>query len=105
MLVLVRHAMPSVDPQIPAGDWRLGGEGRMAAAELVRHLPDSARLVSSGEPKAYQTLEPAGAIVQDRRFNEVRRQGEPWDGRLPEPSASVRRRHRSRWLGAPGRGG
>jgi broad specificity phosphatase PhoE len=37
-------------------------------------------LVSSAEPKARQTLEAAGPVVTDARFNEVRRPREPFNG-------------------------
>ena len=36
--------------------------------------------MASDEPKAWQTLEPAGPVIRDARFGEVRREGEPWDG-------------------------
>jgi broad specificity phosphatase PhoE len=71
MLVLVRHAMPVVEPLMLPDRWVLGDEGRAAAARLA--LPHGARLVASGEPKAVQTLEHAGEVTSDPRFNEVRR--------------------------------
>src|SRR5215204_3767918 len=71
MLVLVRHAMPMVEPLMLPDRWVLGDEGRAAASRLV--FPEGARLVASGEPKAIQTLEHAGPVTSDMRFNEVRR--------------------------------
>jgi broad specificity phosphatase PhoE len=77
MLYLVRHAMPAFSPDVPPDRWPLDDDGRRAAAALV--LPPDALLVSSTEPKARQTLEPAGPVVTDARFDEVRRD-EPFHG-------------------------
>lgn len=56
-LVLVKHALPVLDPARPAREWVLGAEGeRQAAAlaeELRRFLPF--RLAASPEPKASRT--------------------------------------------------
>jgi broad specificity phosphatase PhoE len=79
MLILVRHAMPAYTPDVPAHEWHLAEEGRMAAARLATLLPDNGYLVASSEPKAGQTLEPAGTVVRDPRFDEVYRT-EPWEG-------------------------
>jgi broad specificity phosphatase PhoE len=76
--------MPVLGPEVPAAEWVLGDEGRADAAELVPVLPEGALLVSSAEPKAYQTVVPAGVVVRDERFNEVRREGEPWEGNYRE---------------------
>jgi broad specificity phosphatase PhoE len=84
MLVLVRHAMPAFGPDIPAHEWALSEPAQAEAAELTRLLPSSAVLIGSAEPKAYQTLEPAGTVLRDERFNEVWRHGEPWDGNFLE---------------------
>lgn len=58
-LVLVKHALPMLDPARPAREWVLGAEGeRQAAAlaeELRRFLPF--RLAASPEPKATRTAE------------------------------------------------
>jgi broad specificity phosphatase PhoE len=70
--------MPAADPSVPPRAWPLSEEGRAAAAAL--RLPHHAYLVASDEPKAWQTLEPAGSVLRDARFGEVRREGEPWDG-------------------------
>lgn len=77
MLYLVRHAMPAAGPDRPPELWPLDDAGRRAAAALV--LPPDALLVSSAELKARQTLEPAGPVVTDARFNEVTR-NEPFEG-------------------------
>lgn len=56
-LVLVKHALPMLDPTRPAREWVLGAEGeRQAAAlaeELRRFMPF--RLAASPEPKASRT--------------------------------------------------
>jgi broad specificity phosphatase PhoE len=79
MLILVRHAMPSYGPQTPAHEWELGSDGHAAARRLAAALPSGALLVAGTEPKAYQTLAPAGPALRDLRFNEVARI-EPWEG-------------------------
>ncbi|WP_205857634.1 histidine phosphatase family protein [Phytoactinopolyspora endophytica] len=78
VVILVRHAMPEVDPAVPPHEWHLSAEGREATEAL--HLPVRARVVSSTEPKAAQTLEHCGVVVRDARFNEVRRSSEPFGG-------------------------
>ena len=79
MLILVRHAMPAHGPDTPARDWVLAPEGREAARELCSRLPAGARLVASSEPKAIGTLEPAGSVLRDPRFDEISRV-EAYDG-------------------------
>jgi broad specificity phosphatase PhoE len=79
MLILVRHAMPAYGPEVPAQDWQLSEDGAARATELAAVLPGDAHLVASAEPKAWQTLEPAGPVARDPRFNEVFRT-EPWEG-------------------------
>jgi broad specificity phosphatase PhoE len=72
MLILVRHAMPVVDPETDPGQWELSAEGHAAARALT--LPPGALLVASAEPKARQTLEPSGQVMMDSRFNEIDRE-------------------------------
>jgi broad specificity phosphatase PhoE len=80
MLILVRHALPAFGPKAPAEEWVLDEDrGRRGAESLVHVLPPDARLVSSLEPKARQTLEPTGPVATDARFNEVWRD-EPFEG-------------------------
>ncbi|ACU73721.1 Phosphoglycerate mutase [Catenulispora acidiphila DSM 44928] len=79
MLILVRHAMPAFGPQAPPHQWPLSEDGRTAATLLADILPKDSRLVASAEPKAWQTLEPAGQPERDPRFNEIWRT-EPWGG-------------------------
>jgi broad specificity phosphatase PhoE len=77
-LVLVRHAMPELRPDVPAQDWLLGSEGRAAARALARVLPRQALTLTSGEPKARQTAEEIvavcnGTLAVDARVGETRR--------------------------------
>ena len=77
MLLIVRHAMPVPSPDVPADEWRLSGEGRAAARGLMSRLPRGARMVSSDEHKAWETLNGnVNGVVRDARFNEVSRVGE-----------------------------
>lgn len=79
MLLIVRHAMPVPSPDVPADEWRLSGEGRAAARGLMSRLPLGARMVSSDEHKAWETLNGnVNGVVRDARFNEISRVGEPW---------------------------
>ena len=78
MLVLVRHAMPVLDPDIPAGSWELGAEGREATRVLARALPENPVLITSTETKARQTAEEirslrGGTLLADGRVVEVNR--------------------------------
>lgn len=80
MLILVRHAPPAATPNRPPQTWALSDDGHAAAMRLVAALPADAYLVSSAEPKAWQTLEGERlSVIRDARFNEVARD-EPWDG-------------------------
>jgi broad specificity phosphatase PhoE len=62
--VLIRHALPAIDRQVPARAWPLSDEGREAARALVERVRPLGvtRVVSSVEPKAWET----GAIVAQR---------------------------------------
>lgn len=74
--------MPAVDRSTPPSRWSLSDSGRSAAALLP--VPPSACLVTSTEPKAVQTLSSFGTVVQDSRFCEIDREGEPFDGNFRE---------------------
>jgi broad specificity phosphatase PhoE len=82
VLILVRHALPDVVPDVPPHEWVLAADGLAAAREL--RFPAGALLVSSEEPKAFQTIESAGVVAKDSRFNEVSRTGEPFGGNWRE---------------------
>lgn len=75
-LLLVRHAMPAIDPATPAEKWRLGPEGRAAARLLAPLVRRPAYFVASTEPKAHETLSEVAAdtmVVTEAGFAEVRR--------------------------------
>ncbi|MEV2240353.1 hypothetical protein [Micromonospora sp. NPDC049891] len=75
-LMLVRHAMPVVEPTVPAERWLLGPDGRAAARALRPLVIGPAYYVASSEPKAVQTVqEIAGhtTVSTDTGLVEVRR--------------------------------
>ncbi|GGN87451.1 hypothetical protein GCM10010112_70100 [Actinoplanes lobatus] len=75
-ILLVRHAMPEIDPGVPAELWRLSAAGRAAARELALLIQPGARFVSSPEPKAMETLAQIAGdtrVAVDSGFAEVRR--------------------------------
>jgi broad specificity phosphatase PhoE len=63
VLVLVKHAMPILEPDVPARQWVLGDEGRRQshalAQQLARFRP--VVVVNSVEPKAKETAETVAA--------------------------------------------
>lgn len=78
-VILIRHAMPVLDPTMRPAEWALSDEGRVAARNLAGRLPIRATVLASSERKAQETLHlasghPAGI---DARLNEVRRPDEP----------------------------
>jgi broad specificity phosphatase PhoE len=75
-LVLVRHAMPIVEPAVPAERWHLGPTGRAAARALRPLVAAPAYYVASTEPKAVQTLQEIAGdtnVITDAELVEVRR--------------------------------
>lgn len=65
VLVLVKHSLPVVDPDVPAREWRLSDEGRIRSRILGEELGgyELDLVVSSTEPKAVETAEiAAGAL-------------------------------------------
>jgi broad specificity phosphatase PhoE len=75
-LILVRHAMPTVEPGVPAERWELGQHGRAASRALGVAAAESGYFVASDEPKALQTLQEMAAgqeVVPEVGFREVRR--------------------------------
>jgi broad specificity phosphatase PhoE len=75
-LILVRHAMPEVVPEVPAERWHLGADGRSAARALRSLVAGPAYFVASDEPKAVETLQEVAGHAEvrtDPGFGEVRR--------------------------------
>jgi broad specificity phosphatase PhoE len=58
-VVLVKHALPVLEADVPARDWRLGAEGEAQARQLAARLRSFVpfELRSSSEPKARRTAE------------------------------------------------
>lgn len=56
-LILVKHAMPTIEPDVPAAKWRLSDEGRRACVDLAARLAEfePTNVVGSTEPKAAET--------------------------------------------------
>jgi broad specificity phosphatase PhoE len=64
-LILIKHARPQVDPAQSSEHWRLSDEGRAACTPLAEALRayDFASIVSSTEPKAVETAEIVGRLL------------------------------------------
>lgn len=64
-LILVKHALPAINPSQPSHAWRLGDAGRHGAYALAAHLAPylPARLSCSPEPKASGTADVLGAAL------------------------------------------
>lgn len=62
-LLLVKHALPDIKPDVPAEKWRLGEQGRVQSARLAEALRSYAPdvVITSDEPKAVET----GQIVAE----------------------------------------
>jgi broad specificity phosphatase PhoE len=56
-LILIKHAMPEIDPQRPAADWTLSPHGQAASIALADHLDKWSPevVITSEEPKASET--------------------------------------------------
>ena len=56
-LLLVKHAVPDIQPNVPAKKWRLGEQGRKQSARLAEalRLYNPSAVVTSDEPKAVET--------------------------------------------------
>ncbi len=61
-LVLVKHSLPQVDPNVTAAQWRLSEIGRARCVSLAERLRPFhiETLIASPEPKAVQTAELVG---------------------------------------------
>ena len=84
-VTLVRHAAPSASSTVSPTRWPLSRDGRREARALRHRLASHEGLwIASRELKALETLQcltltEHGPILQDTRFDEVRRD-EPFDG-------------------------
>jgi broad specificity phosphatase PhoE len=92
-IVLVRHAMPVMEPEVPPDRWRLGDEGRAAARELAHALPRAPFAVTSDEPKARESAEElvavcGGTLTVDARVAETRRP-RGWDANFAESARQL----------------
>lgn len=94
-LILVKHALPAIDPGMPASRWQLAERGRRRAAALAGRLAGYRPpvILSSVEPKAEQTA----SIVADRLglpchtlsgLHEHERDNVAW---IPDPAEFERR--------------
>ena len=56
-LLLVKHSLPEIVPELPAREWVLSDAGRARCLPLARRIEPCrpALLISSGEPKAVET--------------------------------------------------
>jgi len=65
-LILVRHSLPDIVPELPANQWRLSREGRgrckILAARLAGHKP--CLIVTSLEPKALETGQLVASMLE-----------------------------------------
>ncbi|MEA3335401.1 MAG: histidine phosphatase family protein [Chloroflexota bacterium] len=84
-LILVKHSLPQIDPQIPSATWRLSEVGRTRclalASTLADYKPDA--VVASVEPKALQTAQIVGQrlglpVETAPDLQEHDRRNEPW---------------------------
>ncbi|UCE10248.1 MAG: histidine phosphatase family protein [Candidatus Thorarchaeota archaeon] len=79
-LYFLRHAETSIVYELPPSKWPLSGKGREQAVKLalLGTFDEVDVLISSEEPKAYQTAGPLAIkckvpIIQDPYFNELNR--------------------------------
>lgn len=64
--MLVKHALPVLDPAVPPREWLLGAEGEEQARRLAGLLASYApfRLIASPEPKALRTAQLVAAELR-----------------------------------------
>ena len=65
-LILIKHARPQVDPNLSSEQWTLGDEGREKCGPLADslHEYDFSSIISSTEPKAIETAEILGRLLE-----------------------------------------
>ncbi len=87
-LILVKHSLPAIEPDVPASRWQLGEEGRRRCGVLAQALTAyrPAEIVCSEEPKAAETARLVAAA---------------WgQGCTVRPGLHEHRRETVGWLGA-----
>ena len=97
-LLLVRHAQPEIQPDVPSNRWALNGQGRQQAVHTAEQLrayrPEI--IITSEEPKAVET----GEIIADALdlscrsapgLHEHDRTGVPFFDDIAEFEAAVKR--------------
>ena len=64
-LILVKHAQPLVQPQIPAAQWHLSEDGKRKSETLAASLRphDPSIIITSEEPKAIETGQIVGQLL------------------------------------------
>jgi broad specificity phosphatase PhoE len=64
-LILVRHSVPEIDPDVEAARWHLSAEGRRRCLALAHQLADHqpSVIVTSWEPKAMETGEMVAELL------------------------------------------
>jgi broad specificity phosphatase PhoE len=84
-LILVKHAMPRIEPARPSRSWTLSDEGRTAAGRLAERLVrlGPVALAASDEPKAVETASIIGDVLGlkpavDPDLGETRRETVPF---------------------------
>jgi broad specificity phosphatase PhoE len=88
LLILVKHAKPDVDPDLPSAEWTLGVEGIEGSRRLAERLRPLGveRVVTSVEPKAAET----GRIVADVLDVEFQTGHDLHEHRRPDPGYLAR---------------
>ncbi|MDE0013893.1 MAG: histidine phosphatase family protein [Candidatus Poribacteria bacterium] len=83
-LILVKHSLPQIEPEVPANQWRLSEEGQRRVQVLAQKLAqyELDLIFSSIEPKAIETahivaaaLEKQVEIVEDLHEHDRRNVG------------------------------
>lgn len=64
-MILVRHSVPAIIPELPASEWHLSDLGRHRCIQMAERLrPHSPQIiVSSTEPKALETAQIVGRLL------------------------------------------
>ena len=64
-LILVRHSLPEIDPNVQSTEWHLSDTGRRLCASLADRLADYhlKSIVTSKEPKAVETAQTMAKVL------------------------------------------